>query len=154
VRRTVEGNEQNLNEILASSNELLGDPRIPKIIGNTERITATLDEKLPGLLERTDSALGKLEKLANVVDDDRARKIGTIIDDASVATANLRDLSEDLKDVSKVIIPLTKDLATIAKRAAEIDSNVVRRFLQREGVKVYFGSKKKAEAALDDVPAD
>jgi phospholipid/cholesterol/gamma-HCH transport system substrate-binding protein len=152
VRRMTEQNEQLVHDVLTNGNALLTDPHLQKILANTDRITTELDRRLPSLLEKTENTVGKLEKLADVVDEPRRAKIGTIIDDASVATANLRTMSEDLKSVTKIVGPLVKDLAMIAKRAAAIDGPTVRQFLQREGVKVYFGSKKKAEEALHDVP--
>lgn len=152
VRRMTEQNEQLVHDVLTNGNALLTDPHLKKILANTERITTDLDKHLPGLLEKTESTVAKLEKLADVVDEPRRKKIGTIIDDASVATANLRAMSDDLKSVTKIVGPLVKDLALLAKRAAAIDGPTVRQFLQREGVKVYFGSKKKAEEALHDIP--
>jgi phospholipid/cholesterol/gamma-HCH transport system substrate-binding protein len=154
VRRMTEQNEQLVHDVLENGNALLTDPDLKKIIANTERITTELDQRLPSLLEKAESGMTKIEKLADIVDEPRRAKIGTIIDDASVATANLRQMSEDLKDVTKVVGPLVKDLAVLAKRAAAIDGPMIRQFVQREGVKVFFGSKKKAEQALEDVPED
>ncbi len=152
VRRMTEQNEQLVHDVLTNGNALLTDPHLKKILANTDRITTELDQHLPSLLEKSEKTITKLEKLADVVDEPRRAKIGTIIDDASVATANLRAMSDDLKSVTKIVGPLVKDLALLAKRAAAIDGPTVRQFLQREGVKVYFGSKKKAEEALHDVP--
>jgi len=154
VRRMTEQNEQLVHDVLTNGNALLTDPHLKKILANTDRISTELDARLPGLLEKTENTMAKLEKLADVVDEPRRAKIGTIIDDASVATANLRKVSDDLKDIAKVANPLMKDLSTLAKRAAAIDGPMVRQFLQREGVKVYFGSKKKAEESLKDVPEE
>jgi phospholipid/cholesterol/gamma-HCH transport system substrate-binding protein len=154
VRRMTEENEELVGEVLRNGNALLTDPHLKKILANTDRISTELDQRLPALLDKTESTMAKLEKLADIVDEPRRAKIGTIIDDASVATANLRQLSDDLKGIGKIVGPLTKDLALLAKRAAAIDGPMIRQFLQREGVKVYFGSKKKAEEALGSVPED
>ena len=156
-RRILETNEEGITELVAESNKLakrgnrlLNDPRIDRVLTRTDSMTKTLDDKLPALIERTESAIVKLEKLANVVDDDRARKLKTIIDDASVATKNLRKISNDLSDVGGVLDPLLRDLGKIAKRGAAIDAKLLRQFLQKEGVKVYFGSKREAAKVLGE----
>ncbi len=155
-RRILETNEEPLaqlvqdsNALVAKSNKLLGDPRIDRVLTRADSMTKTLDEKLPGLIERSESAIAKLEKLADVLDDERAKKLKTIIDDAAVATKNLRKISTDLSDIGGVMDPLLKDLGKIAKRAASVDEKLLRQFLQKEGVKVYFGSKREAERVLD-----
>ena len=156
-RRILEDNEEGIgtlvtetNKLVAKSNRLIDDPRIDRALTRADSMTKTLDEKLPALLERTETALAKLEKLAEVVDDDRAQKLKTIIDDASVATKNLRKISGDLSDIGGVLDPLLKDLGTVADRAASIDETVIRRFLQLQGVKVFVGSKREANKRLDE----
>lgn len=157
VRRMSEENEATVKELLESSNALIGDPRLPRIIGRVDDITETVDEKLPRLMTRTESALerseqtlAKLEKLADVIDEPRRRKIGTIIDDAAVATASLRDLSRDLQALSRTLEPLLSDLSTLAERASRIDGDLIRRFLQREGLKIFIGSRRDAKKALGE----
>lgn len=157
VRRITEETEEPLKELVdqsnvlvARSNKLVGDSRLPKVIGRVDSMTKTLDDELPELLERTESAITKLEKLAAVVDDDRAKKIGKIIDDATVATANLRKLSSGLEGFDESIEALMDDLSTIAKRATKLDENVIRKFLQKEGVKIYVGNKREANRAIGD----
>ena len=156
-RRILEDNEKGIadivtqtNELLRKSNRLVDDPRIDRMLTRGDSMTKTLDEKLPELLERSESAIAKLEKLAEVVDDDRAKKLKSIIDDAAVATKNLRKISTDLSDVGGVLDPLLRDLGKIAKRAASVDEKLLRTFLQKEGVKVYFGSKREAEKVLGE----
>jgi len=156
-RRILEENEKGIgdivtktNDLLDKSNRLVRDPRIDRMLTRGDSMTKTLDEKLPDLIARSESAIAKLEKLADVVDDDRARKLKTIIDDASVATKNLRKISSDLSDVGGVLDPMLRDLAKIAKRASAIDEKILRTFLQKEGVKVYFGSKREAEKVLGE----
>ncbi len=158
-RRILEDNEQGISDLVTKTNtladkttalvdktnRLVGDPRLDRVMTRADSMTKTLDEKLPELLERSESAIAKLEKLADVVDDDRAKKLRTIIDDATVATKNLRKISTDLKDVGGVLDPLLRDLGKIASRAASIDEKIIRRFLQKEGVKVFVGSKREAE---------
>jgi phospholipid/cholesterol/gamma-HCH transport system substrate-binding protein len=156
VRRMSEENEEPLKELLASTNALVGDPRLGRVLARADSISKTVDDKLPALmsraestLARTEEALGKLEKLADVVDEPRRKKIGTIIDDTAVATANLRSLSADMKTLSKTLEPLMAHLSTIAKRASTIDEEVIRQFLQREGMKIFVGGRRDAQKALD-----
>jgi phospholipid/cholesterol/gamma-HCH transport system substrate-binding protein len=157
VRRMTEQNEAGVAELVKDgnvlvdrANELLADPRVNRTIGNVESITSELDEKLPALLDRADKALAEVEKLAAIVDEDKRKKIATIIDDASVATANLRKITEELQGVSKYVGPLVKNLALITDRAAKIDETMIRKFFQKEGFKVFFGSKKNASKTLED----
>jgi phospholipid/cholesterol/gamma-HCH transport system substrate-binding protein len=150
VRRIATDNEADLREIVKDTRKLAGDPRLPLLLARADRMSAVLDDRLPQLLDRTEAALAKLEKVAAVVDDDRAKKIGTIIDDASVAMANLRTLSGDLKGLGKTVEPLLADLGRLAARALLLDGPTIRQFLQREGVKVYFGNKREAAKALGD----
>lgn len=159
VRRMTEQNEAGVAELVRDgnllvdrTNELLTDPRVDRTLTHVSKITAELDERLPGLLDRADKALAEVEKLASIVDEDKRKKIATIIDDASVATANLREVTEEVKGVAEFVGPLLRDLAAVAKRAAKVDEAMIRQFFQREGFKIYFGSKKKAAESLDSIP--
>ncbi len=154
VRRIATDNEADIREIVKSTRDIAGDPRIPVLLARADSMSKTLDERLPKLLDRTEAALEKLEKVAAVVDDDRAKKIGTIIDDATVAMANLRTLSSDLKGLGKTIEPLLESLGRLATRALALDGPTIRQFLQREGVKVYFGSKREAAKVLGGLPEE
>lgn len=149
TRRMVESNEKPVGELVAASNRLLTDPRIPRIIGRVDSTTRTLDRRLPALLDKTEAAVERLERLAGIVDDDRAKKLGTIIDDAAVATANLRELSDELKGLELgTLDPLLADLAIVVKRATAVDGKLIRRFFQNEGMKIYVGNKREARKAL------
>ena len=154
VRRIATDNEANIRKIVESTRDLAGDPRIPLLLARADSMSKSLDERLPQLLDRTDAALAKLEKLAEIVDDDRAKKLGTIIDDAAVAMANLRTLSGDLEDLGKTVEPLLESLSRLATRALMLDGPTIRQFLQKEGVKVYFGSKREAARAVGGMPGD
>jgi phospholipid/cholesterol/gamma-HCH transport system substrate-binding protein len=145
ARRMLEDNEEDLRAIVKGTRKLVEDPKLSRTLTHVDSLAATADERLPQLLDRTEAALAKLEKLADIVDEPRAKKIGTIIDDAAVATANLRKLSADFEGLGGKIEPLIDNLASIASRAASIDGKLLRQFLQKEGVKVYFGSKREAE---------
>jgi phospholipid/cholesterol/gamma-HCH transport system substrate-binding protein len=148
VRRIATDNEADIRKIVESTRDLAGDPRIPLLLARADSMSKTLDERLPQLLDRTEAALADLERLAKLVDDDRAKKLGTIIDDATVAMANLRALSSDLKGVGKTVEPLLESLSKLAERALSLDGPTIRQFMQKEGVKVYFGSKREASKAV------
>ncbi len=148
VRRIATENEADVRAIVERTRDLVGDPRLSLLLARADSMSALLDERLPTLLDRTEAALAKLEEVAAIVDDDRAKKIGTIIDDATVAMANLRTLSGDLKGLGKTVEPLLEDLGRLAARALLLDGPTIRQFLQKEGVKVYFGNKREAAKAL------
>lgn len=148
VRRIATDNEQDLRSIVQGTRQLVDDPRIPQVLARAQSISGTLDERLPALLDRTEQALTELERLAAIVDDDRAKKLGTIIDDTAVSVANLRKISSELKGLGKGVESLVEDLGTLARRALALDAETIRQFLQKEGVKVYFGNKREAAKAL------
>lgn len=148
ARRIATDNEEDLRAIVKGTRELVEDKRIERTMARVDSISATVDERLPALLDRTESALAKLEDLAEIVDDDRARKLGTIIDDATVTMANLRKISGEMKGMGKNVESLVKDLGTLARRALALDGATIRQFMQKEGVKVYFGNKREAAKAL------
>ncbi|MEM7153601.1 MAG: MlaD family protein [Myxococcota bacterium] len=148
VRRMTTENEEDLRAIVKRTRRLTEDPRIDRMLTRGASLTVTLDDRLPDLLDRVDRSLAKLEKLADVVDEDRAAKIGTIIDDATVAMANLRTLSKDLQGLGSTIEPLVEDIAALTKRALSLDGPTIRQFMQKEGVKVYFGTKGEAAKAM------
>ncbi len=150
TRRIVTDNEQDLRAIVQGTREITDDPRIPRLLARADSISGTLDDRLPALLDQAESTLTKLEALTGIVDEDRARKLGTIIDDGAVAMANLRTLSNDLKGLGTTIEPLLEDLARLARRAMGLDAKTIRQFLQKEGVKIYFGNKREAAKALGE----
>lgn len=152
LRRMTEDNEAAVGRIVKHTETLVGDPRLGRIVGRVDGMTATLDEELPGLIERTEQTLAKLETLADVVDEPRAEKLRTMIDDGTVAVANLRKLSERLQSTTDGLDDLLKNLGTIAGRATRLDEHAIRRFLQREGVKIFVGTKGDAKDALERVP--
>ena len=154
VKRMTTENEKIVGEVLRNGNDLLADPKLKRIISSTEKITSDLEQRLPGLLDRADKALAEVEKLTTIVDEDRRKKIGTIIDDTAVVTADMRQITNDLKALTKFVGPLLKDLTTIARRGAALDGPFLRQFLQKEGVKVYFGSKKEAAKALSGADSE
>lgn len=147
ARRIATDNEQDIRAIVQNTRELTGDPRIGRMLGHATSISGTLDRRLPDLLDRTESAVAKLENLAELVDDDKAAKLDTMIDDASVTMANLRKASEDVGGLGESAATLMEDMGTLAKRALLLDGPTIRRFVQKEGMKVFIGSKREADKA-------
>jgi phospholipid/cholesterol/gamma-HCH transport system substrate-binding protein len=149
ARRLTETNEPVVNSALADAQRLLADPRIPKIVGNLERITTAAADDLPQLLARADKALAAVERLGATLDDHRIAKVGEIVDDAHAAADDLRVLSARLRDMGVDLGPLFKDLRTLTARAVGIDEAYVRSFFQKEGVRVFIGNRREADAAFE-----
>lgn len=159
LKDLVEQNKDDVGLLLDNANALLGDPRIPRIIGNVDRIASVTASRLPGLLdkadsalEKTDNALAKVEEVTNELTPERIDKLGAVVDDVAAATANLRKISEDLEGIGKDAGPLISNLSILAERAASIDELTVRKFLQEEGVRIRIaGGNKKANNRIDEL---
>ncbi|MCA9680998.1 MAG: MCE family protein [Myxococcales bacterium] len=154
LKDIAEQNKEGINQLITNTNELLEDPRVDRIIGNLDRITTTTANRLPGLLEkadrtlgRADSALAKVERVADEFTPERMDKLGQIIDDVAVASNNLKNISEDLEGIGEDMGPMISNLSLLAKRAAAIDELTVRKFLQEEGVLVRVGGGKRKNAS-------
>ena len=156
----LETNKDGVKQLIDNTNTLLSDPRVDRIIGNIDRITTTTANRLPSLLDkadrtlgRADSALAKVEDVANEFTPERMDKLGQVIDDVAVVTGNLKTISNDLKDIGKDVGPMVANLSLLAKRAAAIDELTVRKFLQEEGVLelVGGGKRKNAKDRIDEL---
>ena len=147
ARRIAEANEEDLRSLVEGARVLVGDPRLARILGDTERVTHSLAERVPNLLERAERLVADLEPLIATFDDKRSRQLGQAVDDGAAALANLRKLSAELKDLEGTIGPIARGLRKIVERASRVDEPLIRRFLQVEGVKIYVGSKKAAQEA-------
>lgn len=156
----LETNKDGVKQLIDNTNTLLSDPRVDRIIGNIDRITTTTANRLPSLLDkadrtlgRADSALAKVEDVANEFTPERMDKLGQVIDDVAVVTGNLKTISNDLKDIGKDVGPMVANLSLLAKRAAAIDELTVRKFLQEEGVlvRVGGGKRKNAKDRIDEL---
>jgi phospholipid/cholesterol/gamma-HCH transport system substrate-binding protein len=159
----LDANKDGVKQLIDNTNNILGDPRVDRIIGNLDRITTTAANRLPGLLDKTDrvlgradSALAKVETVANEFTPERMDKLGQVIDDVAVVTGNLKVISNDLKDIGKDMGPMVSNLSLLAKRAASIDELTVRKFLQEEGVlvRVGGGKRKNAKDRIDELKED
>ncbi|MFV8750939.1 MlaD family protein [Nannocystaceae bacterium ST9] len=150
IKDIAEQNKDGVKQLLDNANLLLSDPRIPRIIGNVDRIASVTANRLPGLLDKadsaltkTDNALAKVEEVTNELTPERIAKLGTVVDDVAVATANLREISDDLEGIGKDAGPLISNLSVLAERAASIDELLIRKFLQEEGVRIRIGDGNK-----------
>jgi phospholipid/cholesterol/gamma-HCH transport system substrate-binding protein len=150
VKDIAEQNKDGIKQLIDNTNVLLSDPRIPRIIGNVDRIASTTANRLPGLLDKADSALdkadsalAKVEEVTKTLTPERIDKLGAVVDDVAVATANLRKISDDLEGIGKDAGPLISNLSILAERAASIDELLVRKFLQEEGVRIRIGDGNK-----------
>lgn len=148
TRAMLEENRADVREIVASSRKLLANPKLTRMIDDGEKILGELRREVPGLLDKGDSALTKLEKLAGFLDDTRLSKFDKILDDGSAAVGNLRKLSDDFKTITKAIAPelppLIKNIGTIARRATFITETSIRQLLQIEGFRVRIGQGREA----------
>lgn len=160
VSQIAEQNKDGVKQLIDNTNNILGDPRVDRIIGNLDRITTTTANRLPALLEkadrtlgRADSALAKVEEVANEFTPERMDKLGKVIDDVAVVSSNLKVISEDLKHIGKDMGPMISNLSLLAKRAAGIDELTVRKFLQEEGVlvRVGGGDRKQATKRIEEL---
>ncbi|MDC0675859.1 MlaD family protein [Nannocystis radixulma] len=146
-------NREDLRAIVKATRAHLENPSIPRMISRGDSILTVLDQKLPGLLDSGkkvlgdgEEALAKLEKLVDSVD---TGKVESLLADGGVAVKNLRKISEEFQGVGKSIMPMLKDLGTIAHRGAAINEKLIRDFFQIEGFRVRlavpYGVRGKVE---------
>lgn len=159
VKDIAEQNRDGIKQLVDNANTLLSDPRIPRIIGNVDRIASVTAAKLPSMLEKadraldkTDNVLTKVEEVTNELTPERIDKLGKVVDDVAVATGNLREISEDLGGIGKDVGPLISNLSLIAERAAKIDELTIRKFMQEEGFRIRIGDgNKNASKRIDEL---
>ncbi len=142
VRRMTEGNEAQVETLLAKLNHTLDDRRLNRIVGNLDRLLASAARDVPPLLARTDRVLEDLEAFSAQLSVEHGDVVGTTLSEMALAVGNLRALSETLNRVSGDLGPLMNNLALLAERAAGVDEAALRRFLQIDGVKVNLRATK------------
>lgn len=146
-------NREDLRAIVKATRAHLENPKLGRMIDNGDAVLADLRREVPGLIAKGeklfvdgDRALAKVEKLIDAVEPG---KVESMMADGSTALKNLRKLSEEFQGVGKAMMPMLKDLATIAHRAAAINESVIRQFFQVDGFRVRlavpFGVRKKLE---------
>ena len=84
-------------------------------------------------IHREARALDAVDRVSNELTPERMEKVGVILDDVSATTANLRKMSEDIKDIGGDIGSVTANLRLLLKRAAAIDE-LLDEFDRRLGV--------------------
>ncbi len=144
-------NRDDIRAISKSSRKLLEDPRIPKIIANLDRLTETLNRRVPALLDQGERTLAKLDKAADLLDAEHVKQIDQMMDDGAAALHNLRRLSDDFKDVGKDLKPalknlgpMLKNMGTLLERATGITEAKIRQMFQIEGFRVRIGQGREA----------
>ncbi|MCY1071128.1 MlaD family protein [Nannocystis sp. RBIL2] len=136
-------NREDLRAIVKATRAHLENPNVGRMIERGASLVTTVEQKTPGLLTKVDALmndtsqlLAKGEKLIDAVDPG---KVETMMADGGAALKNLRKLSEEFQGVGKAVMPMLKDLATIAHRAASINEGIIRNFFQVEGFRVRLG---------------
>ncbi len=153
-RAMLEENRADIREIVSSTRKLVQNPKIPRMIDDMEKLVDGLRAKVPGMLETGDRALGKLDKAAGLLTDERVAKVDKMLSDGAVAVGNLKAISEDFKNIGKKTLPLLKNLGTIAERAAGITEGHIRQLLQVEGFRVRIGQSKEAREFMKKAAND
>lgn len=160
TRELVEEAQAELPTLIADANAALGDRRVDRTIGTIDRVAATTANRLPGLLDDTERALGRADSALAKVSDvtaeftpARIAELDETLDEVVAATADLRQTSEDLQGIGDDIGPLIANLSTLARRAAGIDELTIRRFLQEEGFLTRFvgGEPKRAKRRIEEL---
>lgn len=144
-------NREDLRAMAVAGRKRLEDPRIDKILDGTVKLLDTANRRIPAMLDQGERVLAKLDRAADLLDEQHIAQIDGMLDDGAAALKNLRKLSDDFKDVGKDlkpalkgIAPLLKDLGTIAHRAAYITEGTIRQFFQMEGFRVRLGQGREA----------
>ena len=155
TRAMLEENRQDLRGMAEGTNTLLHDPRISRILGNTDKLVATLNRDVPGLLDRADRLLARLDKASEALSPDNIAKFERILSNGDAAVANLNKISGDFKDIAKdlkpaltKLAPLMKNLSIIAERGAAVTFDGIKRFFQIDGFRVHLFKDRKAVKSL------
>lgn len=163
LRLVLDGQEAYLQGKLKSAAAWMGDPRWAKIVARMDKASAALEQELPGLLSSTrataQASASLLARADAQLDDQTMRALASSIQDLAEISKQGKALAKDVARLQRKLKqgPLRAEemgqmlhaLAKISKRAAKLDEPVLRRFLQREGVKVYFGRASDARKALE-----
>ncbi len=157
ARDMLKDNREDLRGIAEGANTMLHDPRISRIIGNTDKLVATLGREVPDMLAKGDRLLTRLDKASELFSDDNLAKFDRILSNGDTAAANLSKISGDFKDIGKELKPalvkvgpMLKNLATLAERGAAITFSDVKRFFQVEGMRVRIAKNRKAEREIGE----
>jgi len=139
-REVVEENREDLRSIVASSEALLSNPKLGRILDRSDRILAVVEDRVPKISDRMERVLDKSERILDAIDPNKVKKV---VDDSAVVSGNLIKVTEDLKPIADVSRGLVKNLAIMAKRGASLTEKTVRTFLQAEGVRIFFSKPSR-----------
>ena len=149
ARRIAEQNEEAVGQLLRNTNALVGDPRVDRILGNLDRVSASAARDLPALMEKADGALATMERLSGKLTDERMDTAMAALDDLAASAKNLRQLSEDVQGVGGDVGPLLEDLRVLTGRLKSLNERVIRSFVQGEGIRVNLKTPKSVKERLD-----
>ena len=157
ARDMLKDNREDLRGMAEGANTMLHDPRISRIIGNTDKLLATLGREVPDMLAKGDRLLTRLDKASELFNDENLAKFDRILSNGDTTAANLSKISGDFKDIGKELKPalvkvgpMLKNLATLAERGAAITFSDVKRFFQVEGMRVRIAKNRKAEREIGE----
>lgn len=167
MRLVLDGQEAHLKRKLRAAATWMGDPRWPKIVTRLDNVSRALEQELPTLLESTRETAQASSRLMSRADQSldppTMRALASSIRDFSDISSRGKSLAKDIAVLQRKlkkgplrgeeIGALLHALNQISQRAAQLDPITVRRFLQREGVKVYFGTGSDARKKLRSVGA-
>ncbi len=129
-------NRSDLREMVVAGKRLLTDPRLSRSIGHLEAASRDTKELVAHLERVTAKAEATIDRLDRALSDERLADIDASIRDARLAMKSLREFSESLTGISQTTTTLVDALSSIAKRTAKISERDIRKFLQKEGVRV------------------
>jgi len=151
ARDMVKENRDDVRGLAAGGRKLLEDKRIDRIIANTDKLTTTLNQRVPEMLDQADRLLARLDKASVLLDDAHVAQIDGMLDDGAASLKNMRKMSDDFKDIGKELKPaltkvgpMLKNLAIISERAAGITYGKIVQMLQIEGFRVRIGQGREA----------
>lgn len=162
MRMVLDGQEQYLQKKLRAAASWMGDPRWPRIIARLDQTSRALEGELPSLLlatrETAQASSRLLTRADQALDERTMRAMASSLRDLSEISKQGKALSKDVARLQRALKrgPLkAKDLGSllaslnkISARAAKLDQAELRRFLQKEGVKIYLGGGRDARRAI------
>lgn len=160
----LDGQEAYLQRKLKTAAGWIGDPRWTQIVARMDKVSASLEQELPSLLSSTrataQASASLLARADAQLDDDTMRALASSIQDLAAISKQGRILAKDVARLQRKLKqgPLRADevgqmlhaFSQISKRAAKLDEKALRRFLQREGVKIYLGRGSDARRVLEN----
>lgn len=151
TRDMVRDNSDNVRALAAGGRKLVEDPRLTRMLANGDKLIASLNQRVPAMLDKGDRLLTRLEKASALLDDQHIAQIDGMMGDGAASLKNLRKMSDDFKDLGKELrpalkqlAPMLKNLALLAERATGITEAKIRQMLQIEGFRVRIGQGREA----------